>query len=52
MIMEGERAPGCIRNGVLMAGWAMALGVPIHIIIAGLRTLADQTGCGNIVKNA
>lgn len=25
---EGERAFGCIRNGVLMAGGALALGVP------------------------
>ena len=25
---EGERAFGCIRNGVLMAGGAMTLGVP------------------------
>ena len=47
---EGERAFGCIRNGVLMAGGAMALGGPTPIIIAGLRTLADQTGCGNIVN--
>jgi hypothetical protein len=48
--IEGERAFGCVRNGVLMAGGAMALGVPQPIIIAGLRTLADQTGCGNIVN--
>ncbi len=47
---EGERAFGCIRNGVLMAGGAMTLGVPTPIIIGGLRTLADQTGCGNIVN--
>jgi hypothetical protein len=47
---EGERAFGCIRNGVLMAGGAMALGLPTPLIIGGLRTLADQTGCGNIVN--
>ena len=47
---EGERAFGCIRNGVLMAGGAMALGLPSPLIIGGLRTLADQTGCGNIVN--
>lgn len=47
---EGERAFGCIRNGVLMAEGAMALGLPTPLIIAGLRTLADQTGCGNIVN--
>jgi hypothetical protein len=47
---EGERAFGCIRNGVLMAGGAMALGVPTPIIIGGLRMLADQTGCSNIVN--
>lgn len=50
MTMEDERACDCIRNGMLMAGGAMALGVPIPIIIAGLRTFADQTGCANIVN--
>ena len=29
---------------------AMALGLPTPLIIGGLRTLADQTGCGNIVN--
>ncbi|HZI71308.1 MAG TPA: hypothetical protein VFD60_09115 [Nitrososphaeraceae archaeon] len=47
---EGERAFGCIRNGVLMAGGAMALGVPTPIIIGGLRLLAGQIGCDNIVN--
>jgi len=47
---EGERAFGCIRNGVLMAGGSMALGVPTPIIISGLRLLAGQTGCDNIVN--
>jgi hypothetical protein len=47
---EGERAFGCIRNGVLMAGGDMALGVPTPIIIGGLRMLAGQTGCDNIVN--
>src|SRR5215467_7520329 len=46
---EGERAFGCIRNGVLIAGGSIALGVPTPIIISGLRLLADQTGCDNIV---
>jgi hypothetical protein len=48
--MEGERAFGCIRNGVLMAGGAMAIGLPTPLIIGGLRTLASQTGCDNIVN--
>jgi len=47
---EGERAFGCIRNGVLMAGGAIALGVPTPIILGGLRVLAGQTGCDNIVN--
>ncbi|MGC2383875.1 MAG: hypothetical protein WA631_12285 [Nitrososphaeraceae archaeon] len=47
---EGERAFGCIRNGVLMAGAAMALGVPAPLIIPGLKTLASQTGCDNIIN--
>ena len=47
---EGERAFGCIRNGVLMAGGAMALGLPTPLIIGGLRALASQTGCDNIVN--
>ena len=28
----------------------MALGSSTPLIIGGLRTLADQTGCGNIVN--
>ena len=47
---EGERAFGYIRNGVMMAGGAMALGLPTPLILGGLRTLADQTGCGNIIN--
>ena len=47
---ERERAFGCIRNGVLMAGGAMAIGLPTPLIIGGLRTLASQTGCDNIVN--
>jgi hypothetical protein len=50
LTQEGERAFGCIRNGVIMAGGAMALGVPTPIILGGLKTLAGQTGCGNIVN--
>jgi hypothetical protein len=47
---EGERAFGCIRNGVLIAGGAIATGVPTPIIISGLKILAGQTGCDNIVN--
>jgi len=47
---EGDRAYGCIRNGVLMAGGALEIGVPAPIIIGGLRVLAGQTGCDNIVN--
>lgn len=47
---EGERAFGCIRNGVFMAGGAMAAGVPTPFIIGGLKLLAGQTGSDNIVN--
>jgi len=39
-----------IRNGVLTAGGAMARGVSTPIIIGGLRLIAGQTGCDNIVN--
>ena len=47
---EGERAFGCIRNSVLMAGGAMTLGVPAPLVISELRILASQTDCDNIVN--
>lgn len=43
-------ASWCITNDVLMAGGALAHGVPTPIVNGGLRTLTDQTRCGNIVN--
>ena len=47
---EGERAIGCIRNGLALGGGAAALGTPLEMIIPGLDILAGMTGCDGIVK--
>ena len=47
---EGERAMGCIRNGLALGGGAAALGTPLEMIISGLDILAGMTGCDGIVK--
>src|SRR5215207_8550728 len=47
---EGERAMGCIRNGLLIGGTAAGLSVPLEIIVPGLDILAGMTGCDGIVK--
>ena len=47
---EGERAMGCIRNGLLIGGAAAGLNVPLGVIIPGLDMLAGMTGCDGIVK--
>jgi hypothetical protein len=46
---EGERAYGCIRNGVFLAGGGMAFQLPLPIITAALRVLETPTGCSGIV---
>ena len=47
---EGERAMGCIRNGLLIGGTAAGLSVPLEVIIPGLDLLSGMTGCNGIVK--
>jgi hypothetical protein len=46
---DGERAYGCVKNGVLLAGGGMALQLPLPVITAALRALETPTGCGGIV---
>ena len=50
LTVEGERAMGCIRNGLLIGGAATGLSVPLEIIVPGLDILAGMTGCDGIVK--
>ncbi len=47
---EGERAMGCIRNGLLLGGAAFGLNVPLEIIVPVLDILGGMTGCDGIVK--
>ena len=47
---DGETAFGCIRNGALLGGGAMALGLPSFLIIPGLDLLSGPTGCDGIVN--
>lgn len=47
---EGERAVGCIRNGIILAGGAVyLLNLPLPLIIAALSMLSTPTGCGDII---
>jgi hypothetical protein len=46
---EGERAFGCIRNGALLGGGALTLGLPPGLITKGLDILSAPTGCDGIV---
>jgi hypothetical protein len=48
---EGERAVGCIRNGIILAGGAAyLLNLPLPLIIAALRALLTITGCDGIIN--
>ena len=45
----GTSALGCIRNRIVLDGGATLLGVPLHVVLAGLSILAAPTSCGGIV---
>lgn len=48
---EGERALGCIRKGILLAGGgSIRAALPLPLIIAALQILEEPTGCGGIVE--
>jgi hypothetical protein len=48
---EGERAVGCIRNGIALAGGGtFLLSLPLPLVIAALQILEEPTGCGGIVE--
>jgi hypothetical protein len=48
---EGERAVGCIRNGIVLAGGgSFLLLLPLPMIIAALQILEEPTGCDGIVQ--
>ena len=48
---EGERAVGCIRNGIILAGGGTFLmSLPLPSVIAALQILEEPTGYGGIVE--
>jgi hypothetical protein len=48
---EGERAVGCIRNGIALAGGrTLLLSLPLPLVVATLQILEEPTGCGGIVE--
>lgn len=47
---DGQHAHDCIQNGILLGGGALALGLPLPMVIPGLKALSSQTGCDNIVN--
>jgi hypothetical protein len=50
LTQSGQTAVGCIRNGVLLGLGGLATGLPLLLIIGGLKALSVPTGCGNIVN--
>src|SRR5215467_15794598 len=50
LTQSGETAVGCIRNGVVLGLGGLATGLPLFLIIPGLKALSGPTGCGNIVN--
>jgi hypothetical protein len=47
---DGQRAHDCIQNGILLGGGALALGLPLPLVIPGLKAVSGPTGCNNIVN--
>lgn len=47
---EGERAKGCIQNGIALAGGGTLLALPLPLVIGALKLLSEPTGCGGIVE--
>jgi hypothetical protein len=50
LTQAGQTAVGCIRNGVVLGLGGLATGLPLFLIIPGLKALSGPTGCGNIVN--
>src|SRR5215472_11950129 len=50
LTQAGQTAVGCIRNGALLGLGGLATGLPLFLIIGGLKALSGPTGCGNIVN--
>jgi hypothetical protein len=51
LTIEGERAVGCIRNGIALAGGGtFLLNLPLPLVITALQILEEPTGCGGIVE--
>jgi hypothetical protein len=46
----GQTALGCITNGASLGLGGLAAGLPLFLIIGGLKALSVPTGCGNIVN--
>jgi hypothetical protein len=50
LTQAGQTAVGCVRNGVVLGLGGLATGLPLFLIIGGLKALSAPTGCGNIVN--
>ena len=47
---DGQHAHDCIQNGILLGGGALALGLPLPLVIPGLKAASGPTGCNDIVN--
>ena len=50
LTQAGQTAVGCIRKGVVLGLGGLATGLPLFLIIGGLKALSVPTGCGKIVN--
>jgi hypothetical protein len=50
LTQSGETTVGCIRNGLVLGLGGLATGLPLLLIIGGLKALSIPSGCGNIVN--
>ncbi len=48
--VEGQRAKGCISNGIMLTGAGLIGHLPVEVIIGILKPLSQTTGCGGIVN--
>lgn len=47
---EGQRAKGCISNGIMLTGVGLVSHLPVEMIIGILKPLSENTSCGGIVN--
>jgi hypothetical protein len=47
---DGQHEHDCIQNGILLGSGALAVGLPLPMVIPGSKAFSGQTGCDNVVN--